>query len=107
MRLAAGGHRHGLIDLRAVGQIELEVLVVHLGARRAGAVVDREQADALQLVALRLKAHHVGGDADAVDFLGHVVNLHFDRGRLPEAPCGGKSRPGEWRESDVGRRRAG
>src|SRR6266852_6014844 len=61
----------------AFGQIELEVLVVHLGARRVGSVVHREQACALQLVSLGLKAHDVGGDTDALNFFGYIEDLQL------------------------------
>src|SRR5438445_9025630 len=67
--LSPGGHGHALLNLGAVGKIELEALVAHLGAWWIGSIIDREQADTLQLVALRLKPHHVSGYADPFDFL--------------------------------------
>ena len=41
-RLTTRGHRHSLINLRAFGQVELEIVIIHLGARRAGLVIHRE-----------------------------------------------------------------
>ena len=80
-RLPSRSLSRGLRDPRSFGQVELEVLVVHLGARRIGSVVHREQAGALQFVPLRLKTHDVGGDADVVELFGYVEDLHFDRVR--------------------------
>ena len=79
--LAAGGHRHALVNLGAIGEIEFEALIAHLGARRVRSIIDREKTDALQLTALRLEPHHVGGYADALDFFRDVVNLHLNRSR--------------------------
>src|SRR5208337_1030989 len=79
--LPTRGHCHALVDLSAVGEIKFEALIAHLGARRIRSVVHREQTNALHLAALRLETHHVGGYADAVNFLGDVVNLHLDRSR--------------------------
>ena len=52
-RLPSRGLSRGLQDARAVGQVELKILIVHLGARRSGGVVHREQPRALQVVPLR------------------------------------------------------
>ena len=48
----SGGARHRLVDCGAVGQIELEVMIVHLRLGRIRFVVDREQAHDFELAVL-------------------------------------------------------
>ena len=61
------------------GQIELEVVIVHLrlGGRRR--VVDDEQAHALHRAVVGLEAHDVGGHAERRDFGRDVIDLDVDR----------------------------
>lgn len=80
-RLSARGFRGGIHDLRAVRQVELEVLVVHLSARRAGSIIHREQTGNLKLVSLGLKTHDVSGNADVIELFRDVKDLHFYRVR--------------------------
>ena len=80
-RLAAGGHGLALGDLCAIGHVELEVVLVHLGARRLGGVGHREGAFDLELSLTGLKAHDVGDDLDAFDFLADIVDFDRDGSR--------------------------
>ena len=52
-----------LRDFGAGGQIELEIVIVHLGDGGRGSVVDGEQANALQAGLVGLQAEDVGGEA--------------------------------------------
>ena len=70
------------IDLRAVGQIELEILIVQSGcAAELEVLFTANSRVPCKLVALCLKAHDVGGNADVGEFFGDIENLHFDRVR--------------------------
>jgi hypothetical protein len=64
-----------LFNLCAGGQIELEVVIVHLRLRRRGRVIDDEQAYALHGSAVGLEANHVGGHAEIGDFRRYIINF--------------------------------
>ena len=66
------------MNLRAFGDVELEVVFVHLGARGLGSVLHGEGAHDLELSLFDLHAHDVGDDFDAVDFLADVVDFDLD-----------------------------
>src|SRR6185503_7774347 len=68
------------IDLRALGEIELKILVVHLGARRLRSIVHGKQAHALKFIALCLKSQNIRRHAKLGHFLGYVEDLHVGGG---------------------------
>ena len=67
-----------LFNLGAGGQIELEVVIVHLRPCWRRGVVDDEQAHALHGSAVGLKAKDVGSHAEAGDFRSDVIHLYVD-----------------------------
>ncbi len=77
-RLTAGRHSRRAYNLRAFGEIELEIVFVHLRARRLGRVLNRKHADDFELSFFRLYAHDVGDDGEIAQFFGNVVDLDFD-----------------------------
>ena len=68
-----------MLDLCAGGQIELEVVIVHLRLRRRRRVTDDEQAHALHGSAVGLEANDVGGHAEVGDFGRDVIDLNVGR----------------------------
>ena len=76
--LAVGSPCLRRLELRTIGQVELEVVVVHLCLRWGRRVVDREQTLAVQLSAVGFEAEHVGGHAEVSDFLRDVIYLYLD-----------------------------
>src|SRR5206468_1066110 len=62
--LAVGSPCLRRLELRAIGQVELEVVVVHLCLRWSRRVVDREQTLAVQLSTVGLETEYIGGHAE-------------------------------------------
>src|ERR1700674_5768429 len=78
-RLAVRGAGLYLFNLRAGGQIELEVVIVHLRLRGRRLVIDDKQAHALHASAVGLEADYVGGDSEAAYFGCDVIDVHVNR----------------------------
>ena len=79
-RLAAS--RHGLTAgyRGAFGNVELQVVLVHLGTRWLGVVDHGESALDLELALSGLEAHDVGDDLNTFDLLADIVDFDFHRG---------------------------
>src|SRR5208283_4483042 len=68
-----------LFNLCAGGQIELEVVIVHLRLRGSRGVSDDEEAHALHRSAVGLEADDVGGHAEIGDFGRDIIDLDVGR----------------------------
>ena len=77
--LAVWGAGLHLLNLRAGGQIELEIAIVHLRFGGRGCVADDEEAHPLHGSAVGLEANDVGGHAEIGDFGRHVIDVHIGR----------------------------
>ena len=77
--MTSGGHGLTFGYGGAVGHVELEVVLVHLGAGRLGVVGHSESTFDLKLSLTGLEAHDVGDDFDAFDFLANVIHFDFHR----------------------------
>ena len=87
LRLRSGFGGNGLsvgsfglyrLDLRALRQEELKVVVVHLRLRRDRSVVDGEQPLATEFVAFGFETQYVRSHAQVGDFARHVIDLDFN-----------------------------